>query len=430
MADRRLLFPFVRESKSADGTITQDARLVSKDRIPLPATAHQSYPMRGCANDTIIPKLPAKPGARNNCCWIETALHALLSDPFVRHFVIDYGTKINLVGGPDAAFAPPPPHPSFSFREYTRGALYMQILYARYSLADALGQAAFDYQFDTFYAQLRQSVRVVRAPAVASPLPVETVNMMGDTAELVQVMLPCVRLFIAFHWSGSAFQRQFLAYGCVPLVTRTVACPGRADQCDLNGLEAVSYGDFDTQLHQVNMFSSPFMLTVTREGGSHSLEDLLNVPAPTSTVRFGSRWQLFELPRCAGIKNCNSRRIIKYTLATLPWMLYIQTLRATAEQVSADPVANAEDEEFAHDAVGYALRYNPSRLTVGPTADGQYATYELVCRVSFAYRHYKADVRDPVDRTFTNWNFASATPAHVPSDGDTTSALLVWQRTE
>jgi len=43
--------------------------------------------------------------------------------------------------------------------------------------------------------------------------------------------------------------------------------------------------------------------------------------------------------------------------------------------------------------------------------------------------HYKADVRDPVHGTFTNWNFAKGTPTQIPFR-DTTSALLVWQRTE
>jgi len=98
---------------------------------------------------------------------------------------------------------------------------------------------------------------------------------------------------------------------------------------------------------------------------------------------------------------------MRATLTTLPWVLYIETDRPTS----------------------YTLQYNPDSLTVGPTSDGQYATYKLICRVSFMSMHYKADVRDPVHGTFTNWNFADGTPTQIPFR-DTTSALLVWQRTE
>lgn len=172
----------------------------------MPATVYESYPMRGCTNDIVVPEPPRIPGARNNCCWLEASLHALLSDPFVRYFVIDYGNKVNLAGSSDGAFPPPPLSGAFSLEEYSRGALYMRILYARYSLSSSLGQAAFDYQFDTLHAELRQSIRVVRLVRPgAAPLPPQPIDMMGDTAELVKVMLPCVRLFIALHWSGSAF---------------------------------------------------------------------------------------------------------------------------------------------------------------------------------------------------------------------------------
>lgn len=404
---RRLLFPFVRESTSADGQLTRSARVVSKDRIPWPSTAHESYPTRGCENDTIFLEPPLKPSARKNCCWIEVALHALLSDPFLRYFVIDYGAKVNLAGSFESAFPSPLLSAAFSDVDYTCGALYMRILHARYSLADTLGQESFNYQFETLYADLRKSVRVSRPSAQGLPPPKENDDMMGIAADLLKIMLPRVRLFIALHWSGSAFQRQFLAYGSVPLVTTTLACPGTAATCALRGRETVGYGDYQTQLYDVDMIASPVVMSTEPKAGVLALEDLLHRMTDLSEIRFGGRWELWRL-MCGG--SCTGRRIVKRTLTTLPWMLYIEIGRHALGQL--------------------ALQYNPDILTLGPTADGQYATYKLVCRVSFAYAHYKADVRDPVDGTFTNWNFASATPSRIPFDGDTTCAVLVWQRME
>ena len=405
---RRLLFPFVRESRSADGKLTRSARVVSKDRIPWPSTAHESYPMRGCENDTIFLEPPFQPSARKNCCWIEVTLHALLSDPFLRYFVIDYGAKVNLAGSFESAFPSPPLSAALSAEDYTRGALYMRILHARYSLADTLGQESFNYQFDTLYADLRKSVDVSRPSAAGLPAPKENDDMMGVTAELLTVMLPCVRLFIALHWSGSAFQRQFLAYGCVPLATTTLSCTGKAASCVLRGRERVGYDEWQTQLDEVDMIASPVIITTEPRVGVQSLQTLLTQLSDASLVRFGGRWELWSIRICG--PSCHGRRIVKRTLTTLPWMLYIETARSQIGQMT--------------------LQYNPDSLTLGPTADGQYATYKLVCRVSFAYAHYKADVRDPVDGTFTNWNFASATPSRIPFDGDTTCAVLVWQRME
>ena len=395
----RTLFPFVRESTSVDGQITLAARVVSKDRIPLPDTVHQSYVIRGSSND--VPDPPLVPGARSNCCWIEAAQHALLSDPFLRYFIVDYGHKVSLAGGSDAAFPSPPISDAYKLQEYTRGALYMAILYSRYSLASRLDQDAFDRQFDTLHAQLRQSARVVRPP----PGRDGAVNMMGDAVELVRVMLPCLRFFIAVHWSGSAFQRQYLAYGCVPLVATTFSCRGNTATCSLEGMEPVYYGEFGTQLHEIDMVTSPCILIVKAEGGVRLLDDLLKEMDEKSPIRFGSRWELSAMKVCGGL--CKERQIMRATLTTLPWVLYIETDRPTS----------------------YTLQYNPDSLTVGPTSDGQYATYKLICRVSFMSMHYKADVRDPVHGTFTNWNFADGTPTQIPFR-DTTSALLVWQRTE
>jgi len=162
------------------------------------------------------------------------------------------------------------------------------------------------------------------------------------------------------------------------------------------------------------------MIRVVRNGGLHSLADLLSRPADDSAVRFSNQWRLSDITPVCGSwadsnKFCAFHRIFKETLATLPWMLYVTTRRLDAEAGAA----------------GYTLQYNPDSLTVGPTADGQFATYKLVCRVWFAHSHYKADVRDPRDGTFTEWNFETPSPTDMSTmRNDTKSRLLIWQRLE
>ena len=394
------LFPFTRDVFGNGGEKTVTARVVSKDRIPEPFTVSERYEVRGCSQGTS--------GARVNCCWIEGATHALLSDPFIRYFVIDYGAKVQLAG--PRAFTRPSSLPADREEHYDAGALFMRVLSARYLLAGKLGQAAFDVQVERIYRDIRARFG---EPGIS----------MGDPGFLLATAMTGLRLFIALHWSGSSFQKQYLAYGCVPLVAVTHSCAGSAaGGCRLLGRDSISYlaDELDAPLRDIDMTQAPWMITVTRSGGLHSLADLLNRLTDASLVRFGDQWQLSDITVCGyaveSDELCAFHRIFKKTLTTLPWMLYVTTQRA--------------DVSFGGGA-GYTLQYNPDSLTVGPTADGQFATYKLVCRVWFAHSHYKADVRDPRDGTFTEWNFETPSPTDMSTmRNDTKSRLLIWQRVE
>jgi len=394
------LFPFTRDVFGNGGEKTVTARVVSKDRIPEPFTVSERYEVRGCSQGT--------DGARVNCCWIEGATHALLSDPFIRYFVIDYGAKVQLAG--PRAFTRPSSLPADREEHYDAGALFMRVLSARYLLAGKLGQAAFDVQVERIYRDIRIRFGVAG-------------DTMSDPEVLLGDALPGLRLFIALHWSGSSFQKQYLAYGCVPLVAVTHSCAGSAASgCRLLGRDSISYlsETLDTPLRDIDMTQAPWMIRVVRNGGLHSLADLLSRPTDDSLVRFSNQWRLSDITPVCGYsavskKFCPFHRILKETLATLPWMLYVTTRRLDAEAGAA----------------GYTLQYNPDSLTVGPTADGQFATYKLVCRVWFAHSHYKADVRDPRDGTFTEWNFETPSPTDMSTmRNDTKSRLLIWQRVE
>lgn len=356
--------------------------LISKPRIPPLAICDEPYSSMGASNDTT--------GSRLNCCWIESTLHFLLADPYMRYFAADWSLKSTL------EHTTRRPVPASQLERYNQGYLLMDILALRYLKRDDVDQSRFDDIMKIYLSELREYV------------PVEYHGQgsrkgMGDIATLMAVALPALRFFIAMHWSGHPVQRHYLANGLNPLIHFYQRCPNQLAQCPLHQQELIGYDIAGSALEKKEMALNTDAIVINFERDVEAI-DLREWCAE----HFTTKWQLAETTMCKdGV--CRSRRLEKRSLATLPWMLYIN---------------KAVDGKIP-------VLYDPEKLIVGPTADDKYAAYKLIARDIFAYSHFSADIRIK-GRLFANFSFEQKKEFIIP-DGmyaDRFCSFMVWQRIE
>lgn len=393
-APPELRFPFEHTIVTKDAATGEEhmetlAVVVSKDRIPFTGQEKQDYLCQGAS-------LSGVPGqARRNCCWIEASMHLLMRDPYISYFVLDYTRRreTNQIAEKTAL-------PS---REYTGGAILMRVLWMRYKMRDAPA-LTYDNVIEPYYYELRNHFD--------SPNWKQG-DGMGELDQFLTFQaLPSLRTFIAFYWSGSVFQQHYLAYGCGPLVKWTESCGGKTGLCPLKNSDCIMYNsegcalkdDPANNLVALNLTSYSAVIMMNSSKRTYQLSDLLGA------LDFPGKWE----PKHGGQCSCGERRLVKKELVTLPWMLYINTSRP---------------RESHNDSV---LLYDPDALTVGPTVDGQYATYRLVARAWYRPMHYEAMVRRGQGQAWKKFSQLQQ-PTEERYEGeqrDTSSTMLVWERKE
>lgn len=381
MASKQLLFPF-------------PENLISKDEIPWPSTNSSDYSVRGIAN------APDLTHPLHYCCWIEASMHVLLRDPCIQYFVKDFSEKdsrsfpLERTDKPDEA------------KLYTLGSIAMQILSCRLR-SDSMYLPIYRNRMTELYAEFRANA-VIKSSSASSSVNAE--DMCGDAAAAISVVLDALRCYIAFNWQGSLFQAQFLAYGSFPVICRTEMC--MRSEC-ARYLNRTVYGVDRTIESLDNLVMVP------------DIESTIRIPVtetPTSLAlqlnnKFDGRWRT-KKASCREIDSqgsCLNATIMQRQLKTLPWLLYLSIQR--------DPTA----------ATPLELHYSTDELLLGPTADGQYATYRLLARVNYGHMHFTADVRrgGGAAYRFRNWNFENQSDVNLSGAAvDKDSVFLLWQRTQ
>lgn len=157
---------------------------ISRDAIPRPHTfgQHTQY-MKGTSYGSS--------GPRKNCCWIEVSMHAILSEPFLRYFILDSQRKEKYVV-----------LPSNVTKEYACGAKLCQYLYWRWTESN-IDQEEWDHAHDRMMAAIRVDF---------ATLANDDVNGLGSGPELVVSMMTCIRVYIASVYKDQLFARLFRSY--------------------------------------------------------------------------------------------------------------------------------------------------------------------------------------------------------------------------
>lgn len=360
-------------------TWPREIALISKPRIPTLAILDEPYSSMGARMSGT--------GSRINCCWIEATLHFLLADPFIRYFAANWKTKRELKD--DGRFRV---RDNFASVRYKQGYLMMDILALRYKYRDGIMQDAFDDMMTAMFAELREMF-----PNGARE------DGMNDITTLITVALPALRFVLALHSSGNAVQRHFLANGTNPLFHFHQRCPNTSAVCPLRRQEQIGYNIAGVELEDKNMAleTDVIIIKIEQPVESINLQEWLGEYVTP-------KWHMAEATSCmAGV--CESRRLEKRVLATLPWMLYIN--KAVEGRIP--------------------IIYDSEKLVVGPTADNKFAVYRLIARDRFGSAHFSADIRIK-GRLFTNWSFQSKREFTIPegSHPDKLCSFMVWQRVE
>lgn len=381
--------------------------LLSKPSIPVFDMLKQPYKSQGANNDS-------SGHARHNCCWIETSFHILLADPYIRYFAADQGAKSSIAHYVRRSV------PATIQKKYDQGCLVMDILALRYGHRSGKDQTIFDDLMTVLFRDLR------------AMFPSEQVaNGMGEVGALVSLLLPAVRCFIALHWSGHPLQRQFLANGSNPVIKHLQSCPNRSAVCPLAQKEHIGYNVDGHPLSRKDMTLDTDVVVIKLDGETASIDLQDSIMKILNT-----KWKLADAAVC---KNgvCSYRRLEQRSMANLPWMMYVNTARTSAAAGEARRLQLARElgnfDMVPASSTVTVVRYNPEKMMLGPTADGQYAIYKLVARDSFVAAHFNADVRLSInDPSFCNWNFSRQT-RFVVKDADVADlrcSFLVWQRVE
>ena len=223
----------------------------------------------------------------------------------------------------------------------------------------------------------------------------------------VQRLLAGIRTFVALNWSGNGFQRLYLNYGCKCLFAAVSTCTAvSAAECvgfgqlreyfvDADREVALKQNDLKEVIDMASGYSIVYQFSLLAHRAQLSAKELQKQSWTVST----------------NCKTCTVRpELLRCQAVTLPWMLYIEITRP--------PNLNM------------ALAYNSDNLLMGPTRDGQYAAYRLVCRVERKREHFVSDIR-MADGTFTRYDFDRTSKAvRIPQDADTGCAFLCWQRVD
>ncbi len=421
---------------------------VSKPPLPTVHTVDAPYELRGISTGASVAE------ARFFCCWIEASTHALLVDPYLRWFLEDYNNRFELSGtkwicaNPFAAAADP------LHLRYEDGVQVMAYFAARLRHDVALEwtwNATMDDEkkaqkdFDDAMEPLLQTFRAYFSPPGSA---LDLGNNMGDVGSALTRLLPGVRLFVAYNWSGNEFQRQFVAYGCKPISACVRRCAGTdKDKCSFYGIESEYFDDDSVKkpaflsapqsiphegyslLDMTDLSATQYVRLVT---GTHRLEDVLK-----DIESWTGCWAVANGKECRaynGNRGCDQLHIVQKKLVTLPFMLHFLTYRANQSNLmSAEQLRRMTPEQRArllrNVQPPYELLYDPEKLVVGPTRDNHYATYQLACRVEYRGAHFVADVR-MADGTFTQYNFHHQTRNQRIPQKDTSCAYLVWRRVD
>jgi hypothetical protein len=319
-------------------------------------------------------------------------MHFLLADPYIRYFAADWAVKGMLKH--DLRRLVPT---SLLKKRYTIGCLVMDILARRYRKRNDSDQSIFDDHMKLYFAELREKVHIEYDGYGFR-------RGMGDISTLMNAVLPALRFFIALQWSGHPVQRHYLANGLNPLFAFQQRCPSHTALCPLAQKEHIGF-DVDGRMLQLKDMTDTDVITIKEER-----EDIRSIHLEQWCTEnlVKSKWKLAEHPSCkAGV--CNSRRLEKRSLATLPWMLYIN--KAVPGHIP--------------------IIYDPEKLVFGPTVDNKYAVYKLIARDIFAYAHFSADIRIK-GRLFANWSFEHKKDFIIPEglQVDRNCSFMIWQRVE
>lgn len=360
-------------------TWPREIALISKPRIPSLAILDEPYASMGARM--------SDSGSRYNCCWIEATLHFLLADPFIRYFAANWKTKRELKDAGRFKV-----RGDFDNLRYRQGYLVMDILALRYKHKEGIMQSAFDDIMTVMYSELRDLFPLGKRD-----------DGMNDISTLIVVALPALRFVLALHSSGHAVQRHFLANGTNPLFHYQQRCPSASPLCPLRQEEKTGFNVNGDPLARKNMALETDVIVIKFEQPVESI----NLQEWLGQFVM-SKWHIAEVPSCM-VGVCESRRLEKRVLATLPWMLYIN--KAAEGRIP--------------------IIYDAEKLVVGPTADGKFAVYKLIARDRFGSAHFSADIRIK-GRLFTNWSFQSKREFTIPdgSHADKLCSFMVWQRVE
>ncbi len=383
---------------------------VSKPPLPYVSTTEDDYEFRGASLGKKVPVMQA----RYYCCWIEGATHALLGDPYLRWFVEDYNVRKALSKTAWICENPFGDDQKELADRYTDGVAAMAYLAARLRLYRPVewfasleeGQADFDDSVEPLLAAFRLEFRDNDAAAA---------DNMGDPAMLLLRLLPALRLFVAYNWSGNEFQRQFLGYGCSAVSSSVQKCAGVDGLCPFFGkdIEYFNNGEDAAVLVTSDPSAGTALLDMTDAGGAkqelflYEGDKMVLAEELSAMPYWNGRWSLMSGQACTG---CDQLRIVQKKLVTLPFVLYINIART--------PTTNPAQ-----------LRYDPNELIIGPTRDNHYAIYQLVCRLEKIGAHYVADIRKR-DGTFTRYDFSKQTSNQRIPEVDTGCTYLVWRRVD
>lgn len=364
-----------------------DGKLVSKDVIPLPLTSSDAYDLPGTSS--------MEGTSLHHCCWIEGVMHALLCNVFLRFFVIDFGLR-NADRWPDADSMGL--SDADDKRLYTFGAVTMRVLSVRWANRNLV--RGWNDVMRPLFLEFR------KAMAIYYHKPVAYGTRWQDSLEVIFDALHGVRIFIRHNWSGSLFQHQFYAYGIVPVMRYIDVCVNPvclSYHKDLITPYSFQFGDMRTG------FSA---MRVSVDFSGARLEQLVN-----SNV--DEKWKLDDGKRPYRCSDCHEPEMIhSQRLVSLPWMLYIDVVRSSVQR---DGELRLQEFE---------LLYNPERMLIGPTADGQSAVYRLVARVRYHQPgHYVTDVRVRGGGEFRNWDFdRKKNLSSADLEKDTNARVHIWQR--
>ena len=368
---------------SAHIPIPLHRQLVAKEAAAIPTHTYSLDHMKGTSNGQQL----SSPN-RWNCCWIETAFHAIGSDIYLQHFI-----RYLKPDGLNTTWRGQVP--DSLQRSYDRGLQVCKMLQWRLKHCSYVDQAHWDTEHENV---ILKNVREIYSTSS------DAANM-GDMDELIRHMLSDMMVYVHYEWNSSHFQKLYLTYGHRIIQRREAKCTN----IDCTWREVVyhhPWGNDAATIGDLNGVGEDCMMKgIVPSPVNSSLEEMLN-------RSLNQMWA--PMPgHCPGCFKKHTR-LVRSRLVSLPFMLYVPIKRKIMIRVIYNK---------------HRLEYNPDKLIIGPIGDpchGTSATYELVSRILYGGAHYTIDMR--LDNgTFRNWNFHKISDSsHMTHDDN--SSFMVWRR--
>ena len=369
--------------------------LVSKERLLLPPCATDEYQIKGLPNgvssvlkqDEFTWQKEKRRDPLTNCCWIEAIFHMLMRNPFIMHFVQLWDDNINV----KLAI-------SDINTELKFGSLVFHAMRVRHRFQ--VKEENYDqhyFEMSDKYHFIRETLKLLQPNSIYD-------NGMGVISTLTQ-FVSCVHMFIECQWSGSLYQRLVSVYTSKLWIETKNMCTNPLCRAYHKVVVEKSYKTMGACINHVVsiVLESDYAL-----GGFINMQDSVN-----KTHGFNPRWRVHGASQCI---TCTEFAMIQSDdLLSLPMILYICM------------GLNSQKRR---------LQYDPNKMIVGPTADGQYGTYKLISSINHEGQHYTIDIRTRMDgNAFRRWNFNSvlSIPVHLETGTGTVTAIETceaqcWQR--